>query len=123
MEPDYSKILLELEFAKYCEEFEILKRHFEQFEKDIRMQCALDEMQNIHADEYGPPNRFDCPTVLTPTCPGIADKATVSAPPGSLLEAIRNGAKNPIVSNSNVECHQCNEAGQFCNYCIRNLEE
>jgi hypothetical protein len=99
----------------------VLKRHFEQFEKDIiaNLQKELDEAMWGTTPEYRAAH-----TGFTPICPGIADKATKVAtfkPAGqSLLEALRAGAENPVVSGD--VCPVCANGTDICSYCARNFE-
>jgi hypothetical protein len=99
----------------------VLEKHFTQFEKDViaKLQSELDEvMYNTPLAEYGVHTGF------TPICPGIADKATKVAtfkPAGqSLLEALRAGAENPVVSGD--VCPVCANGTDICSYCARNFE-
>jgi hypothetical protein len=163
LEPNYDKLISEIwdemdypcdgEISDLLPILPVLKRYFEQFEKDVRVdevrrifwcpplhppksaedladderlyqeelaKAALDEvMYNTPLAEYGVHTGF------TPICPGIADKATkvatfIPALPGSLLEALRAGAKNPVVSGD--VCPVCANGTDICSYCARNFE-
>jgi hypothetical protein len=122
LEPDYLKLMWEIAHATgiFDERIKpILKRHFEQFEKDViaKLQSELDEvMYNTPLAEYG------IHTGLTPMCPGIADKnQSVFKPAGqSLLEALKAGAENPGV-NLNAPCPVCTDLSSYCSYCARGM--
>ena len=126
MEVDYDKLMWEIAHATgiFDERMKpILKRHFEQFEKDViaKLQSELDEvMYNTPLAEYG------IHTGFTPMCPGIADKATMEPifkPAGqSLLKALRAGAENPVVTRSDM-CPVCANSASYCSYCMRGIEE
>lgn len=119
MEPDYEQILQELfnenPSSDWCSDgwVEILKRHFEQFKKDLVAQI----LKNMYLEEI--PNLFINEHCIPPTCPGIADKATFKPAGRSVLEALHEGAKNPVVHGNEV-CPVCSNQTEICSYCERN---